>query len=382
MARTVPISPRQIDPMSWITGPLVPLALAGVSLLYGIFGIASTWTLGDPVPQILALLLFLVGQLVLHVTTRGIDGPLRMDRAVGAVALACGAFLLSALGYSGHDFAVELWWAPMGLSLTIGSLSPYLSARRIALVSTVATALVLPPAVALVAPAIGRWGVASVTVIVGFPLASAIVLASVFSGHIVRRMQALLEARSQNVIVPRPAQAGGEHEERVRLAQLSARAVPFLTRIADSGEITAGDRTLAGQLARRLRDDLVTQANASWLDRLEPASRLVVVDPEHRADDLRPSQRTALRGLIRALLTAPGADAGSLMVELRGRPDGGTAVGVNLDAELPEGRRMMYLAPYILTLKMTADDLVWENDEVLQLTFEFPREQKRMLGGR
>ena len=45
-----------------------------------------------------------------------------------------------------------------------------------------------------------------------------------------------------------------EQIERVTLAQLTARAVPFLESLADSGRVTPASRALAGQIARRLRD--------------------------------------------------------------------------------------------------------------------------------
>ena len=148
--------------------------------------------------------------------------------------------------------------------------------------------------------------------------------------------------------------------ERVRLAELTARAVPFLEGIIATGVVSPSDRALAGQMARRLRDDLVTQSNLSWLDSVASASRLVVIDPERRAGKMRTSQRTALRALLKAILDTPGTDAGSLLVELRGAEDGSTAVGVSLDMELPEGRRIMHLAPYYLTLRTAVDDLTWD----------------------
>ncbi|MES1169423.1 MAG: hypothetical protein ABUL47_01910, partial [Leifsonia sp.] len=88
--------------------------------------------------------------------------------------------------------------------------------------------------------------------------------------------------------------------------------------------------------------------------------RLVVIDPEHRAGRMRTAQRTALRALLKAILDTPGTDTGSLLVELRGADDGSTAVGVSLDMELPEGRRIMHLAPYYLTLRTAVDDLSWD----------------------
>jgi len=69
------------------------------------------------------------------------------------------------------------------------------------------------------------------------------------------------------------------------------------------------------------------------------------------------------------MLDTPGIDSGSLMVDLRAAPDGATAVGVSLDMRLPEGTRIMHLAPYYLTLKTTVDDLVIDRDEMLKLSF-------------
>jgi hypothetical protein len=86
------------------------------------------------------------------------------------------------------------------------------------------------------------------------------------------------------------------------------------------------------------------------------------------------AQRTALRGMLRAILDTPGIDNGSLMVELRSAPDGATAVGVSLDMALPEGRRIMHLAPYYLTLKTAVDDLTFERDKLLKLSFSIPED--------
>jgi hypothetical protein len=87
---------------------------------------------------------------------------------------------------------------------------------------------------------------------------------------------------------------------------------------------------------------------------------------------MRGPQRTALRALIRGILATPGTDAGSLLVELRSHADGSTAVGVSLDFELPEGRRIMHLAPYYLALRGSVDDLEWKDDRFLRVTFNLP----------
>ena len=60
------------------------------------------------------------------------------------------------------------------------------------------------------------------------------------------------------------------------------------------------------------------------------------------------------------------------MVELREGPDGGTAVGVSLDMTLPEGTRIMHLAPYYLTLRTAVNDLEINQDTLLKLSFVVP----------
>jgi hypothetical protein len=133
--------------------------------------------------------------------------------------------------------------------------------------------------------------------------------------------------------------------------------------------VEPSDRALAGQLARRLRDDLVTQASESWLDTVAGSSRLVVVDPDRLARRMDAAQRTALLAMLRAVLDLPETDAGSLLVELRRSPDGSTAVAVSMDMSLPEGRRIMHLAPYYLTLRTAVADLEFDRD---RLTFRIP----------
>jgi hypothetical protein len=76
--------------------------------------------------------------------------------------------------------------------------------------------------------------------------------------------------------------------------------------------------------------------------------------------------------MLRAIVDTPGIDSGSLMVELREAPDGATAVAVSLDMALPEGRRIMHLAPYYLTLRTAVDDLTIDRATLLKLSFSVP----------
>ena len=354
------VSAQQVDPLSWFTGRVVPLVFAGLVVLYGAFRI-PTW-LTSPLPwlQPIGVVLCAGACVLVYVLTRPLRPQLGWGGGIATILIAGAGVVASSIGYSGADISIELWWAPFGFALAIASLAPYLSARRVLALGGTSAVVVAVLAFWLVEPDITVWGPLSSMVIIAAPIVCGLVAAVTFSYVLVSRMTPIIERRSQMVLPLRPPDAAAEEAERLRLARLSARAVPFLSGIAEGGHISAADRALAGQLARRLRDDLVTQSNLTWLDSIAEGTRLVVIDPEHRASRMRPSQRVALRSLLRAVLDTPGADSTSLLIELRGRPDGATAVAVSMDIELPEGRRIMHLAPYYLTLRTAVDDLTWD----------------------
>ncbi|WP_309712227.1 hypothetical protein [Pseudolysinimonas sp.] len=371
--RFVLLSPQEADPLSWFTGSFVPLVFAAINLIYGsVFAVLSWGASPQPVVQIVGVLICTSACVLVHILTRPMRRRIGWPGAIVAIAIATFGFLLSAVGYAGSVLTIEVWWAPFGLALTIGSLGPYLPARVIVSLGTIAGLVAVPIAFLAIRAEVTAWGPISTIVIISSPIVSGIVATAVFSIVVVGRTLPLIEKRTQTMLsVDAPRGVRTQAEERQRLARLSLRAVPFIEQVARDGVVTTADRTLAGQLARRLRDDLVTQSNLTWLDSVAH-DRLVVVDPDRRAGRMRGHQRTALRALLRAILDTPGTDAGSLLVELRGHPDGSTAVGVSLDIELPEGRRIMHLAPYYLALRGSVDDLEWKDDRFLRMTFNLP----------
>jgi hypothetical protein len=368
------LSAYEVDPLSWFTGPLVPIVFAVLNFAYGGTLAIVTWVqVGNPRLQFAGVILCSVACVFVHVMTRPLRPTIGWGTGAIAVGIGCLGFIVSAVGYTNILFSIELWWAPFGVALVLASLAPYLPARVLVALGLGAIAITSPIAYLIVHDDVPNWGPLSTVLIIASPIASGIAATAAFSYVVVSRMQPLIEKRSEALV---SADAGrdevAETAERVRLAQLTARAVPFLESVARQGVVTPADRALAGQLARRLRDDLVTQSNVSWLDSVASGSRLVVIDPEHLAGKMRSAQRTALRALLHAILDTPGTDAGSLLVELRSAPDGSTAVGVSLDMELPEGRRIMHLAPYYLTLGTAVNDLQWSRDRFLKLSFNLP----------
>ena len=355
------VTAQQLDPISWFTGRVVPLVLAGLVLLYAAFRVPTWFATPSPWLQPVAVVLCAGSCLYVFVMTRPPRPQLGWRHGALTVAVGGLGVIVSALGYAGTDVSLELWWAPFGLAQAISSLAPYLSSRRVLVLGGVSTVITTVVAFLVLAPDVHQWGPISAMMIIASPVVCGLLAAVTFSFVVVRRMMLVIERRSQLVL---PLEAGGdaaaEEQELQRLARMTARAVPFLQGIADAGKVSAVDRALAGQLARRLRDDLVGQANLSWLDLIAAESRLVVIDPEHRAGRMTVQQRTALRALLRAVIATPGTDSSSLLIELRGRPDGATAVALSLDIELPEGRRIMHLAPHYLTLRAAVDDLSWD----------------------
>lgn len=375
--RVFAVSAQQVDPLSWFTGRSVPLAFSTGALLYGAVLVVVTWNQGGtPWLQPIALVLAVSSGAIIHFASRPMHQ--QMGWGIGAVAIlpATLGMILSAVGYAGSEFSLVLWWAPGALALAIGGLGPYVTGRTIAVLGASAAIIATLVSVQFVHPADDAWGPVATAVIMAYPPLLGTTSTVAFSYSVVSHSLRILESPSRVVVAGRtiPDEAT-LRQELATIARLTARATPFLERIADAARIVPADRALAGQLARRLRDDLVTQTNLSWLDAIARESRLVVVDPDRLARRMNTVQRSALRGMLRAILDTPGTDSSSLLVDLRRAPDGATAVGVSLDMALPEGRRILHLAPYFLGLNTTVDDLIVERGALPRLSFRIPADQ-------
>ena len=371
-SRTISVSAQQADPLSWFIGRLVPLSFTALGLLYGMFAIATTWTAtSEPWVQLIALAICSGSGFFVHVVTRPMRRPFDWRRASVALLGSVAGMLLSAVGYAGGGMTLDRWWGSAALALSIAALGPYLPTAQLLALGGSATAVATVGSVLVLQPE--GPGTVVAALLIAYPAALAVMATAVFAYSVVSATLPLLESPSRLMAVGQTVRDEVASElERVTLARLTARAAPFLAGVADAGRITAADRALAGQLARYLRDELVTQSNLSWLDSVAAKSRLVVVDPDRRARTMNDAQRTALRAMLDAILETPGIDSGSLLIDLRAAPDGATAVGVSLDMALPEGRRIMHLAPYVLTLGTAVDDLTVDSAEHLRVSFRVP----------
>lgn len=356
------VSPQQIDPLSWITRPWASLAFGFVAFAYGTLATLLTWAGSErPYLDAIAVVFIVTACVYIHVASRALRPQFTPVRAVIPLLLAVGGLGLSTLASSTSLVPVHNWWAPVGLGLVIATLGPYSTVPAIVAYGAILTAAAgVGAGVAFVGRDDPWSGLATVVIACSSPLLGTVATA-VFSFVVVRKSQRLLGGAG-TPIAPDDAvrEEAARRAEIATLARLGTRVAPFLQAVADAGVVTSADRALAGQLARRLRSELVSQANRSWLDSLALAGRIYVVDTDHRADSMNAAQRAALRGLLLAVMKDPATDNGSLFIELRGQEDGSTAVALSLDIDLPEGRRIMMLAPYYVALKTTVDEISWD----------------------
>jgi len=370
------VSPQRVDPMSWFTRPLVPLGFGAMVLVFGFGVLSATWRLSaEPWLDIVAVLLMASACVLVQLSVRPLHPAFGVRQAIAPLVLTLTGLVLATVSGAESTVLAQHWWAPIGVSFVVATLGPYSSVREtVAYGSGLSAVTAVCGAIAFVTPAV-VWPPLSVAVITGGAVVVATVATSIFSWVFVSSTRSLLDdADPQTQRQSAEAAEAARRVERRTLARLGTRVAPFLASVADAGEVTAADRALAGQLARRLRSDLVSEVNRSWLDRVAMFGRISVVDPDRRADRMNPAQRTALRALLMAVVEHPAATVGSLFIELRPEADGSTAVALSLDFALPEGRRAMMLAPYYLTLQTAVDDLSWDPArDLLQFQLPAPR---------
>lgn len=369
------LAARDVDPMSWFTGPYVPLVFATFVLAWGGLMSVLTWNESElPGMQLLGVAICTATCLLIQFLTRA---RARYDWQLGVIAVSLGGIglVVSAFGYSGSVFAIELWWAPFCYALVLACLTPYLAPWRLIFYGGLALVTAIPVAFLIVDPRVPQWGSVSVFLLIATPVAIGTAATTAFSVRIVRLLLPMVDNRTSEVVSrllePDPEDA---RAERATLARYTARAVPFLRTIAERGTVEPGDRAVAGEIARNLRDDLVSRSDLAWLGLRADDTRVVVIDPERRADTMRSAQRTAIRDLVRVVLDDPATDATTMLIELRPQEDGSTAVAVTLDADLPEGRRVRHIAPYYFNLRGEMKDVRLTRD---RLSFRVPPNESR-----
>jgi hypothetical protein len=296
----------------------------------------------------------------------------RISDTIGILALACAGLVVSAIGTYGGTVPVAQWWPGIALAATFASISPYCTPRRQLIFSIPLIAFTGVVGWIVFGTQTDFWPPAAVIIISGGAATIGAAGGVVFSYTVVSRTLAMLDTSAGVEEFYATTELADSERQRASIARVSARVAPFLEGVAAAGSITSKNRALAAQIARRLRTELVTATSRSWLDIVAHESGMIVSDPGRLADSMNESQRTALRALLVAAMESTMVDQRTLLVELRAQPDGGAAVAVTIDVDLPEGRRLVLLAPYYLTLKTTVDNLSWDDGRSLLMRFRIP----------
>jgi hypothetical protein len=364
-------SPQDVDPLSWFTGPRMPITFSLAAVVQGVAITIIYWNSWSSVLlQFFALPFFLGAGWLTATSAQPNRSRFRLRDAAGILGLACIGVIVSAIGTYGGSVPVAQWWAGIALGVTLVGIAPYCAPRTLLIAAIPLIVFSGLEGWIVFSSQTDFWPPAALVAIAIGPVTIAAAAGVVFSYTVVARTLALLDTSIGAEDFYAISDVADAEQQRESIARVSARVAPFLESVAVAGTITTENRALAAQIARRLRTELVTATSRSWLDIVAQESGMIVSDPARLADSMNESQRTALRALLLAAMDSTVVDQHTLLIELRAQPDGSTAVALSIDVDLPEGRRLVLLAPYYLTLKTTVDDLSWDDGRSLLMRFK------------
>lgn len=366
------LSPQRADPLSWILAFNLPLMMAcGAVATTSVLLLLSELSGIDPVPVSLAGALTAIACLVIYRAAQPQREFFRVRDCIVPLVLAGAASWISAIAYIERTAGVELWMGAYCFAVVIIALVPYSSAL------TLASCGVLGAIICGALSAV-YFDYASGSELVRVALASVVPLQAGLAGAVFSAVVVLSLLRWQELPYDTSERADADTDFAERLRDRGApptigpEVQALLERVAQEGRVGSRDRELALDLARGIRAELEIVLNRSWLDALAHERSLTVVDPGRVAERATPVQRAAIRRLILAVLDSPVLHEESLRIELRAGDDGTTAVALSMKIDLPEGRRVMMLAPYFVSLRSTVDKLQWVRGEQLRLKFQLP----------
>ena len=369
-------TPREVDLLSWFTGPLVPVVFGGVATALGL-ALVLAMDRGEPRVTLGYLAVAAMAVAFSSVIVLSPRRRVKLTVTITFLPISIGwvAMLLSIASEWGTTIPYELRWSPIALALLLASLAPYLSAARILILGTLSAVMSMAAtAVSLTVEPHPTYWPPLVQVLLGSGMILVAIAAStVFCYQVVARTLRWADTSSGKLIssgvLGEAARRRILHQE---LASVSERALPLLKRVTASGVVTEADRDEAGVLAESLRVELVERSNLSWLESLTRQMSLTVIDHDRLAERMNLSQRSALLGLLSTATKELFDVTTRVVIELRGEIDGATAVAISADHAVPEGHKLTLLAPHYVSLVAAVDDVEWNTSEKLHMSFRVP----------
>jgi hypothetical protein len=378
-ARRWPASPWSADPLSWLTTNGLALACAIFATIQAVVLLAVPGQPGSrPVIQAVAVAVTVSAFLLVHVATRPHRGPLRESVAWIAVGIAVSGLGLSAAGYVGVSFRVELWWAPVASSLLLVALTPFSTSRQLMRYGLGILIVSVSLAAGLASYSRLEWPYFVTVLLANVHMMLVAVGCIVFITVVTRAYncwQSSPVRSGQSCGTPGHTHVTEDESAlvaRVDAAMSAHLAAPlaFLRELITRGAVEPADQQRARELAAALRTDLLAGTGTTWLARIVTGRLIELDDPDNLADRLSLPQRTALRAMLDALLNHPQAGSISGRVELRSADEGAVAVAMQILSTHPEGRRTTFLAPHYVSLHANVRAIRWRTPTQLEVDFE------------
>jgi hypothetical protein len=365
------LSPHDAYPLGWFGSRYLP----GVFGVLGVFGGAALmvieWQVAFPGTQQFALGCLAVAFLLIWRMAAPHRTEFGWRQAGWPLLLSWVGVAVSAAGYSSGPPPIESWWAPISATCVLMALLTRSSALSLIGYTLGATGVCAASTLAGWARGLDFWPPVSVAVLAGVtPLMGGIAAATYawyMASRTLRWQTRQTDAAPQEPSLSAPVE-GSQRQDTIE--SVTRVVSPFLARIAEGGTVTPADRARAVELAADVRRALVSRLESSWLDDLAAAGGFTVADPARMAERLPSLHRSALRGLLTAVVVSP-ALGEALTVQLEPQKDGVRAT-VRMSLGLTPQRRRDLLAPYFLTLKSVSQSAQWQEGEQLSLRFQLP----------
>ena len=362
------LAPRRLGPWALRTDRLDPLSAASARPVTVTFALAMVALAGldtivkanqvTSVPWLIVTMAALVSAMALLIDRTRVDRPAWSRGSAVLFHLTLVAMMVaSALSTAGANASVRDDWAPLVVGFALFCLTPYRSARELAVWTVVHT---------VVAGALGVAQAGSATTLLPAPLfaisggvavliigAAAVAYAKSMNTSILRWEQ---RAWARAVAVVGEARHGVARSVRQReISRVGRDALPVLARVAENDAVTTADRDEAAERAASIRCTLVEAAGRSWVreladDLIERRPELAVAMTVADADDLARSatleQRTLIRAIVGAAMDAPGTRAVHLAITASPRHSG-PSVRIEVRGVEPPGVAREALRPLI-----------------------------------
>ena len=366
-ARSAPVerTPQRLDPLgaqsAWL---LVPL-LGALAVAYAVFStVLHAGQFRSLAPAVAAIVVLLLAVVVASIRTHPAFAPFGRWSHFSIIGVTLTAACLFTASVWGRNDRIQDDWGQIAVALLLVAMPLYRPVGEVAW-SAAVSAIVLG----------GLAAAQHSLVISNAPLVYATVAATpilalaaggagyawTLTGETLRWREVAREGQTR--LEGELRQAAERMVAQERMTALNAEAVPFLTAIAHSGEITADDVTRARGIAERLRAMSVRAVSQAWLaDTLDLAlgRRLArsasAADPSpERVDDpdrlervLTDDQRAIVGALIATIAGRPGLDPSSVRISARDPERPSFVLHARIDE--PHGELRRELLPFVSAL--------------------------------